>query len=396
MPSLITKHKKSFNKESKPIIGEASKTTIRQVIEMVQLMARCQFTPEEYYTYNFYKAEKSYKEMMNYLSYFYLTHYYQPALIDNEWEVVFRNKLIFNSFYQGYGFPVTNIYGYFRPDSGFVANRIPSASFKQLNELLLDTRPSSFVIKPLKGKQGKNIFIVKNVFYGKDEVLGFLVGDKKIAYNELDSLVFKTTSGNNATGFLLEELIPQHQQVDQIYRHSLNTIRVITLLTKDNSPEILFAVLRLGRNRAMIDNSSRGGMMVPIDIMDGTLGEGLISKEYNTTIYTKHPDTDFTFTGMKIPYWEQVKQLCENAAMVAPFCRSVGWDVAITPNGPVLIEGNERHYIQLQALFGGYLQPKVREILTQYGLSFSEDKLPPINIFSAGRAIIRWGKQRFL
>ena len=44
--------------------------------------------------------------------------------------------------------------------------------------------------------------------------------------------------------------------------------------------------------------------------------------------------------GFAIPYWEEAKAMCLEASQVVPQMRYVGWDVAITPNGPVFVEGN--------------------------------------------------------
>ena len=47
------------------------------------------------------------------------------------------------------------------------------------------------------------------------------------------------------------------------------------------------------------------------------------------------------FEGFRIPYWNEVRELVKNVHAKLPDIRSIGWDVAITPNGPVLIEGND-------------------------------------------------------
>ena len=44
--------------------------------------------------------------------------------------------------------------------------------------------------------------------------------------------------------------------------------------------------------------------------------------------------------GTQIPYWEEAKKMCLEAMQIVPQVRFVAWDVAITPKGPVFIEGN--------------------------------------------------------
>ena len=41
-----------------------------------------------------------------------------------------------------------------------------------------------------------------------------------------------------------------------------------------------------------------------------------------------------------IPYWKESLETCLKAAKMVDGLGYVGWDIAVTPNGPVLIEGN--------------------------------------------------------
>ena len=44
--------------------------------------------------------------------------------------------------------------------------------------------------------------------------------------------------------------------------------------------------------------------------------------------------------GFKVPFYEEACQMVKEASKVVPSVRYVGWDVAITNKGPVIIEGN--------------------------------------------------------
>ena len=57
-------------------------------------------------------------------------------------------------------------------------------------------------------------------------------------------------------------------------------------------------------------------------------------------IYTEHPDTHVKIQGYKIPFVKEAVKMVLEAAKVTPQIRYVGWDVATTPNGPAIIEGN--------------------------------------------------------
>ena len=56
--------------------------------------------------------------------------------------------------------------------------------------------------------------------------------------------------------------------------------------------------------------------------------------------YEEHPFTHTKFNGFEIPMFFEAVEMCKKAALVVPQVRYIGWDVAITPTRPVLVEGN--------------------------------------------------------
>ena len=54
----------------------------------------------------------------------------------------------------------------------------------------------------------------------------------------------------------------------------------------------------------------------------------------------RHPETDVAFDGFVLPHWKRVCSLIVEAAEHFVPVRAIGWDVAITPTRPVIIEGN--------------------------------------------------------
>lgn len=89
---------------------------------------------------------------------------------------------------------------------------------------------------------------------------------------------------------------------------------------------------------ASVDNVDCGGMAARIDIDSGMLKTVGADKQGNT--FDKHPMTGAPIVGFTIPYWEEAKQMCLDAAQKVPQMRFVAWDVAVTEKGPVFIEGN--------------------------------------------------------
>jgi len=135
---------------------------------------------------------------------------------------------------------------------------------------------------------------------------------------------------------ILEEVVIQHPKMASLCPTSVNTCRIATLLG-DKQQGIVYAFLRIGNGKVM-DNVDCGGMASRIDLEKGTLMTVGADKQGNT--YLKHPITNTSIIGFKIPYWEEAKAMCMAAAQKIPQMRFIAWDVAITENGPTFIEGN--------------------------------------------------------
>ena len=135
---------------------------------------------------------------------------------------------------------------------------------------------------------------------------------------------------------ILEEIVVQHPRMASLCPTSVNTCRIATLLG-DKQQGIVYAFLRIGNGKVM-DNVDCGGMAARINLETGKLLTVGADKQGNTFI--KHPMTDTSIIGFQIPYWEEAKKMCLEAAQMIPQMRFIAWDVAITENGPTFIEGN--------------------------------------------------------
>ena len=135
---------------------------------------------------------------------------------------------------------------------------------------------------------------------------------------------------------ILEEIVVQHPKMASLCPTSVNTCRIATLLG-DKQQGIVYAFLRIGNGKVM-DNVDCGGMASRINLETGKLQTVGADKQGNTFI--KHPMTDTSIIGFQIPFWEEAKKMCMEAAMKIPQMRFIAWDVAITENGPTFIEGN--------------------------------------------------------
>ncbi len=134
-------------------------------------------------------------------------------------------------------------------------------------------------------------------------------------------------------------ILRQHKDIAAIYPHSLNTVRVMTVLL-DDGVHVLSSVFRMGANSSRVDNASNGGVSVGIN-SDGTLKKyGHIL--YKGTAVDRHPQ-GFVFEGFKIPEYGKLIDTVKLLAQRIGNFRLVSWDMSVDENGDiVLIEANMR------------------------------------------------------
>lgn len=135
-----------------------------------------------------------------------------------------------------------------------------------------------------------------------------------------------------------EDVIEQHPEMNQLSNTSINTVR-ITTVCKDGKAHFMYALLRMGIGDMKVDNIASGGIYTVLS-NDGEIINPCWSDKTIKT-YEVHPTNGFKLIGFKVPMFKEAVEVCKKAALVEQHVGYVGWDVAITPNGPVLVEGNQ-------------------------------------------------------
>ena len=171
------------------------------------------------------------------------------------------------------------------------------------------------VVKPLNECGGKGVQIISI--------------DKK---SDLEK-IFNSLIRNKQ--FLVEDYINQCKQMSSLYNKSVNTLRILTFY-KNKKVYILKSILKIG-NGGIVDNFSSGGMYTFVD-ENGKVYVPAIDEDGN--VFEVHPLSKKKIVGFEIPKYKEVIDFVKKLGMVVPEVRYVGWDIAITDNGPVVVEGN--------------------------------------------------------
>lgn len=135
---------------------------------------------------------------------------------------------------------------------------------------------------------------------------------------------------------LVEEVLVQHPDMAALYPGSVNSLRMVSYLDPDGEVHVLAGVLKIG-NGGVIDNFSNGGMYTMLDEQGRALHA---ASDEEGRPFAEHPATGTPITGFQVPLYDEVLELVDRLARRVPAFPYIGWDIAITPDGPVVIEGN--------------------------------------------------------
>ena len=229
----------------------------------------------------------------------------EKALCDQKhYGPVFRNKYCFYRIYKEF---------FKRP-----CFRSSSVTPRQIEILFGDN--DRFIYKPMEGKGGGGVKIfTKEKLYaeGEDKALRLLRG---------------LPEG------VLERMIPQHEALSELYPDAVNPVRVVTVY-KNGKCRLVYGTLTLGLDKQYA-NASSGAIFALIDVKTGEVITDAVDYEHNRC--PVHPVTGKTIKGFVIPTWDEVRKMLRRAAAVMPEMGLISWDIAVTPSGPVLIEGNNK------------------------------------------------------
>jgi hypothetical protein len=140
--------------------------------------------------------------------------------------------------------------------------------------------------------------------------------------------------------FLFQERIRQHPLMSELNASSVNTMRLISFCSEGRAT-VLYGVLRIGVQPGTVDNWAAGGLIVSIDLDRGELRGGGFFRPGAGGRTDVHPDSGARFDGFKIPHFAAAMAMVKRLHEYLPHLYSIGWDVAISTDGPVIVEGND-------------------------------------------------------
>ncbi len=253
----------------------------------------------------------------------------QKRLNPREFAVRANDKAVFHRFCDDAGLPTP----------GLVVE-LDSNDRAQARSRLAALAEGEIVIKPSLGYQGQGVLLLNH----RDGWFASLDGEK----HSIDDLVARLDQNTEFDRWLVQPRVTNHRAVLAISpSNALQTLRIVTFVDDAGQAHIVASQWRLARADSLTDNfhgGANGNLLCNVDVDEGRIIAALRLASGGTGMeeLARHPTSGVTFAGLDIPLWSEAAALARRAALLMLPMRSIGWDIGLTPTGPMIIEANER------------------------------------------------------
>jgi alpha-L-glutamate ligase-like protein len=202
-------------------------------------------------------------------------------------------------------------------------------------------------LKPAAGRGGGGILLVQpRAQGGWEDIHGDEVSWAEI-FQHATEIIHGRFSFGDEDALMVEDLLSPDPDVQALHGKGIADFRFIY-----EEGKLLMAMLRLPTKQSEGKaNLHAGGVGVCVDLEAGTLGQ-VVSKE---GVSDRHPDGP-EVTGLKVPHWNDLLRVADQAAAVAPL-GYVGVDLVLDRHlGPVVLEWNARPGLEIQNVHGAPLE----------------------------------------
>ena len=263
----------------------------------------------------------------------------QDALNPLELESHTEEKAVFAQLCDAADLPTPTVYAVLRQgEAGWTSGGSSPSGSEEWKTALRRDLPGEFVVKPTRASFGLGLEIYSR---SADELADS--AGRPVAFG---ALVERLCTDSRYKAWIFQERLRNHAELRAVSgTDTLQTLRIVTLLAKDGSVEILSGCLKVVMGDAVVDNirgGETGNAVCDLGLKDGRLGEAYVLRPdgFGMVTCAAHPRTGIVFSEVCVPYWAETLALVERASHAFADLRTLGWDVAITEGGPVIIEAN--------------------------------------------------------
>ena len=323
------------------------KPSLVVVWELLKLAIHWKSLPFHYIRYSLYDKEYPYEKVLDYLP---ETNFYydiQPRI--NKRYFLLDDKIIFEEYLKGknIAFPKTVLK---TKNNVLFNNESQVINGDQALDIVNKSTSNTIFFKPSSfGSGGYGI-------YSATRKEGVFIDDQG---KEIDARYLEELKKNE---WIVQEKVENSKSIAEIYNFCTNSFRVLTFFIPGVGAKVLYCILKFGNNKAITDNAHTGGVYVRVDTETGELFD--TAYDENLYQYKEHPYTKKPFKGERVDDIKKVVKMAEDLGNMFPDLTFVGWDIVLSPVGPVVLEGNsspgltiiQRTYTGMKEFYDLYLK----------------------------------------
>jgi hypothetical protein len=293
------------------------------------------FTPSEAFRLGLFRPGISPEDVSNYISRKRLTRL-QKSLNPRECEPLLKDKSVFYEHCRAKLIPIPRQYATFSRGRAWTSDGPVPRDRNEWLRYFSEQLPGEFVIKPVCGAYGRRVAILArqgDVFIDTDK--------RRFAAGELYDFM---AAGNDE--FIIQERLFNHPDIVRLSSSQyLQTVRFVTFIDHCGQCRILHAHFKTIAGGEIVDtfmDGLKGNLEAAVSLSDGRLSDAnqVTGTTAGIAVLQHHPRTGIAFEDFKLPMWAQACDLVNRTAPQFMPVRTVGWDVALTPDGPCIVEGN--------------------------------------------------------
>lgn len=306
--------------------GQPRKSRLRIAGELIGWLIRTGEANNFYYAYGLDLKSANRDDLMSYRRFQWLRNRCNLRLDGASYNYVciLRDKFVFGQFASSLGIPTPKNLALLDEQNVTWLDRNETAPLESLADHAAPGLDG--FCKPLAGMQGDDVFPLRI------DQRRFFCAQTPMSLDELRARL--------AGRSLFQQRIDQHPLMNRLNASSVNTLRLISFCDGAEAT-VLYGVLRIGVPPSNVDNWAAGGLIVSIDLERGELrGDGFFRPGAGVRTPV-HPAGGTRFHGFSLPHFAEAMAMVKRLHEYLPNVYSIGWDVAISTAGPVIVEGND-------------------------------------------------------
>jgi len=253
------------------------------------------------------------------------------ACNDVGWFAACHDKVLWSAILTGASLPVPDTVAVFGKVGRLGATRALSSE-DELRRFITDPGNHPLFCKPVDGINSLGAIRIEGIA-GEELIIN---GGKRRRIGDVVHFI----SSLSPAGYLFQKVLPPSPLLAPITGVAIPSIRFLVLLTA-SGPAVESAVIKLPTKNQVADNFWRSGnLLAAIDLVSGTITRTVTGVGADLKVVGREPATGINLAGFAVPHFQAAQALCLQAAVYFRGIRTQSWDVALTADGPALLEMN--------------------------------------------------------